>query len=100
MVKVWYPYHSCAPESPPNRVRWDRWGSILYIPSGETSEAGAKLRIYYHQAQTLEGLDGASSTTVPLQDEEVIVLGAAAFAALQKARSSVVRPSCRVRMSR
>ena len=97
---MWYLYPSCAPESPPNRVRWDRRGNISYISWGETPEAGAKLCVYYHQAQTLEGLDGASSTTVPLQDEEVIVLGAAAFAALQKARSSVVRPSCRVRMSR
>ena len=66
VVKVWYPYDSCAPESPPNRVRWDRWGSFLCISSVETPEAGEKLRVYYHQAQTIEGLDDASSTTVPL----------------------------------
>ena len=89
VVKVWYPYDSCAPESPPNWVRWDRWGDVLYISSGETPEAGETVRVYYHKAQTIDGLDGASSTTVPSLDEEVIVQGAAAYAALQKARGAV-----------
>jgi hypothetical protein len=89
VIKVWYPYDSSAPESPPNWVRWDKWGCTLYISSGDEPAAGETVRIYYHKGHTIQGLDGASETTVPAEDEELLVTGAGAYAALQKARGSV-----------
>jgi hypothetical protein len=89
VIKVWYPYDSSAPESPPNWVRWDKWGCILYISSGDEPVGGETIRIYYHKEHTIQGLGGASETTVPAEDEELLVTGAGAYAALQKARGSV-----------
>jgi hypothetical protein len=89
VIKVWYPYDSSVPESPPNWVRWDKWGCVLYISSGDEPAGGETVRIYYHEEHTIQGLDGASETTVPAEDEELLVTGAGAYAALQKARGSV-----------
>ena len=89
VVKVWYPYDSCAPESPPNWVRWDKWGDVLYLSSDEEPASGATVRIFYHKVHTVEDLAGAESTSVSSEDEEALVLGAAAYAVLQKARGSV-----------
>ena len=89
VVKVWYPYDTAAAEALPNWVRWETWGETLYVASEEEPASGELMRIYYHKGHTVEGLEGASSTTVPQEDEEVLVLGATAYAALQKARSSV-----------
>jgi hypothetical protein len=89
VVKVWYPYDSCAPESPPNWVRWDKWGDVLYLSSDEEPASGATVRIFYHKVHTVEGLGEAQSTSVPSEDEEALLLGAAAYAVLQKARGSV-----------
>jgi hypothetical protein len=89
VVKVWYPYDSSAAESPPRWVQWDKWAQTLYISSGDEPAGGKTVRIYYQKQHTIEGLDGASETTVPAEDEEVLIAGAGAYASLQKARGSV-----------
>jgi hypothetical protein len=89
VVKVWYPYDSSAPESPPRWVQWGQWAQTLYISSGDEPAVGETVRVYYQQEHAIDGLDGASETTVPGEDEEVLVTGAGAYAALQKARGSV-----------
>ncbi|HEM61198.1 MAG TPA: hypothetical protein ENO24_02815 [Chloroflexi bacterium] len=89
IVRVWCPYTSADPEDPPQWRRWELWGPTLMILDGATPASGEAVRIYYHQQHTIDGLDGESTTTVPTEDEEVIVLGAAAYAALQQARGAV-----------
>ena len=89
VVKVWYPYTSTAPEDPPSWVRWETWAGTLYVASGAEPANGDTVRVYYHKPQTIEGLDAAAATTVAAQDEEVVVLGAGAYPALQEGRSAV-----------
>lgn len=89
VVKVWYPYTSTDPEDPPSWVRWETWAGTLYIASGAEPANGDTVRVYYHKPQTIEDLDAAAATTVSAQDEEVIVLGAGAYAALQQGRSAI-----------
>jgi hypothetical protein len=89
VVRVWYPYTSSDPEDPPQWRRWELWGSTLYILDGDEPASGDVVRVYYHKQHTIDGLAGESTTTVPGEDEEVVVVGAGAFGALQKARSAV-----------
>jgi len=89
VVKVWYPYTSTDPEDPPSWVRWETWAGTLYVASGAEPANGDTVRVYYHKPHTIEDLDAAAATTVAAQDEEVIVLGAGAYAALQQGRSAV-----------
>jgi hypothetical protein len=89
IVRVWHPYTSTDPEDPPGWRRWEIWGSTLTILGGHEPASGEVVRVYYHKQHTINGLDGESTTTVPAEDEEVLVLGAAAYAAFQKARGAV-----------
>ena len=89
VVRVWYPYTSTDPEDPPSWVRWELWGGTLYIASGDEPADTLKVRVYYHKVHIIDGLDGESSTTIPGEDEEVVVLGAGAYAALQEGRAAV-----------
>ncbi len=89
IVRVWYPYTSTAPEDPPEWRQWELWGSTLYILDGDVPADTLKVRVYYHKAQEIKDLDGAAATTMPAEDEETVVIGAGAYAALEKSRSSV-----------
>ena len=89
VVRVWYPYTSTDPEDPPEWRRWELWGSTLYILDGDEPASGEVVRVYYHKQHTINGLDSESTTTIPAEDEEVVVVGAGAYAAFQKARSAV-----------
>ena len=89
VVRVWHPYTALNPEDPPEWRRWELWGTTLYILDGAEPASGESVRVYYHKGHTIDDLDAATSTTVPVDDEEVIVLGAGAYAAMQKARGSV-----------
>jgi len=89
VVRAWHPYTSTDPEDPPEWRRWELWGTTLYILDGAEPVSGDSVRVYYHKGHTIKDLDAAASTTVPGEDEEVIVLGAGAYAAMQKARGSV-----------
>ena len=89
VVRVWYPYTSTAPEDPPAWRQWELWQGTIYILDGDGPASGDVVRVYYHKLHTIEDLNSATETTVPAQDEEVVVLGAGGFAALEKARGSV-----------
>jgi hypothetical protein len=89
LVRVWYPYTSSDPEDPPEWRQWELWGTTLTILDGDEPESGDVVRLFYHAAQEIEDLNGASATTVPAADEEIVVLGAGAYAGLQMARSAV-----------
>jgi hypothetical protein len=80
--KVWWDYDSGTPGYPPAWRHFAIWpGSILYIDDREQPETDDVIRIYYTQEQTLNGLDSASATTLPVDDESFLISGAAAFAA-------------------
>lgn len=89
VVRVWYPYTSSDPEDPPSWVRWELWASTLYVASGDEPANGDTVRVYYHKLHTINGLDSETTTTVPADDEEVVVLGAGGYAALQKGQDAV-----------
>ena len=89
VVRVWYPYTSTAPEDPPEWRQWELWGGTLYVLDGGEPASGDVVRVYYHKAQTIEDLNSATETTVPAEQEEVVVGGAAGYAAMEKARGSV-----------
>jgi hypothetical protein len=89
MVRVWHPYTAADPEDPPEWRRWDLWGTTLRVIDGDEPASGEVVRVFYFKEHTINGLGGASSTTVAAEDERVVVLGAGAYAALQKARSAI-----------
>jgi len=89
IVRVWHPYTAADPEDPPEWRRWDLWGTTLRVIDGDEPASGEVVRVFYFKEHTINGLGGASSTTVPAEDERVVVLGAGAYAALQKARSAI-----------
>jgi len=88
--RVWFPYYSAEPDLLPTWVRFEmRLGSSLFLLSRDSPEVGDKLRVYYWKAQTIEDLDGATATTLPVEDEDLIAKGAASFAALEQARAAI-----------
>ncbi len=85
-LRVWYPYSASEPGYPPRWVPWDLHGpATLFLDVAEEPQAGEEVRLFYAALHTIEGLDAAAATTVPLDDEETIVLGAAGYAALARA---------------
>lgn len=91
VVRVWHPYTAATPEDPPEWRRFEHWGSTLRILDGDQPAVADVIRVYYTKPQTIKDLASATATTVPTEDEELIVLGGGAYAALEKARSSVVQ---------
>jgi len=89
IVRVWFPYTAASLEDPPQWRQWELWGTTLYILDGDTPAISDVVRVYYHKPQTVDGLDAGAATTLPLVDEEVLVMGAGAYAALEKSRGSV-----------
>jgi hypothetical protein len=96
--RVWWPYDSANPDFPPKFVPFELWDdkTILYLKSDVRPNLGDKpLRIFYTKLQTIDDLDAASASTYPAEDEEVLIVGACAFAAILRARTVVdaVNPS-------
>lgn len=87
--KIWWDYDSGTPGYPPAWRHFAIWpGSILYVDDREQPETNDVIRIYYTKEQTLNGLDSASATTFPVDDESFIISGAAAFAARFRAAAA------------
>lgn len=80
--RVWWDYDSSTPGHPPTWRHFVTWpGSIIYVDDANEPQSGDHVRVWYTKEQTLDGLDSASATTIPTDDEAYIVAGAAAFAA-------------------
>lgn len=80
--KVWWDYDSTAPGHPPQWRRFETWpGSIIYVNDQSQPASGDVVRVWYTKAHTLNGLDAAAATTLPLDDQAFLIAGAAAFAA-------------------
>jgi len=84
--RIWWDYDADEPGFPPNYRHFDVWpGSILYIDDRNEPQAGDTIRIWYTRNHTLDGLDGATDTSIPGDDEGTIVTGACHFAAHTRA---------------
>jgi len=92
--EVWLPYTAASPEQPPLRRGFELWfdQNVLYFPydanGGFEPTAGEVARIFYSKLQTLSGLDSATVTTIPLDDETLLATGAAGYTVLPRAREA------------
>ena len=95
VVDVWYPWDEELPVYPPPRP--DGWALIstdnLLIRSAcrPTGEDNCKLRVFYTTGYTIQDLDEAEDSTLPADGETLVVYGASAYAALQRAQDAVAR---------
>lgn len=88
--RVWWDYDSSDPGDLPDWCEFEmRLGQKLFLFTEAEPESGDKIRVYWWRYHTIKDLDSATATTVPADDEEVIICGAAGYAAMEKARSAV-----------
>jgi hypothetical protein len=87
VARVWLPYTASSPEHPPNTRRFEHWfeEQKLYFPDDAEPQSGEVARIFYLAQQTLNGLDSASNTTFPDDDETLLLTGGAGYAATSRA---------------
>lgn len=88
VVDLWLPYTVSAPEFPPNRRPFRHWpdlGLLVVVDESFQPAAGQTARVFYTAMQALEDLDEATETTVPADDESLLVTGAAGHAATSRA---------------
>jgi hypothetical protein len=83
--RVWFPYTAADPEVPPKWIKfevWDNAGALtLYLDVAADPAAGEVARVFYTKPQALKDLDSASASTFPAEDDSLIVMGAAGYAA-------------------
>ncbi len=83
--RVWWDYDSSDPAHPPNWRDFELWpGNVLYIDDPTEPTTGDVVRVWYTRLQAINGLDGASTTTIPNDDETLIVIGASGFVAQER----------------
>jgi len=87
--RVCYPYDAAAPEWPPRWREFEHRAGVLTLMVSPMPTAGEWVRVYCWALHALDGLDDATATTLPPADEELIALGAAGYAALEKSRAAV-----------
>jgi hypothetical protein len=85
--RVWLPYTAASPEHPPNGRRFEHWfeEQKLFFPDDDEPQSGEVARVFYLAQQTLNGLDAATSTTFPPDDETMLLTGCAGYAATSRA---------------
>ncbi|MCW5848609.1 MAG: hypothetical protein KIT87_00720 [Anaerolineae bacterium] len=85
--ELWLPYTPSAPEDPPNRRYFIPLSpTTVYIADGAEPTTGEIARVFYLALHTVDGLDGATATSVPAWHEQGLALGAAAYLAEARAR--------------
>jgi hypothetical protein len=101
VTEVWWPYVTTPEKWPPNRVAGFRLifknaVPYLFLSSldGSQPQSGDKVRVWYASLHTISGLAGAAATTLPVELEELLVFGAAGFAAISQLwdRSEILNP--------
>jgi hypothetical protein len=84
--KVWWPYDSSDPSWPPNWCQFDVYpGKILALDTPTEPESGDKVRIWYTTPATINGLNSATVTTVPIDDVTYLLNGACFYLAYARA---------------
>jgi len=89
---VWWPYDAADTDALPAWCDFELWNNntVLFLKSAECPAADAHpLRVFYTRMHTIKDLDGAATSTYFEEDEEMLVLGAVAYAAVQQARYTV-----------
>jgi hypothetical protein len=88
VVEVWYPYLSTDAsykQAHPVKFRM-LTDAVLLLDIEDTPDAAYDLRIFYDKAQTINTLDSATATTLDAAEKAALVIGAAGYAAIGKAR--------------
>ena len=99
--EVWYPYTAAAAGVGevfgvcPFRFFWEGETPTLRLApeDGKIPRAGEGLRLFYTGMLKLDGLEGATLTTLPARDEALVGMGAAGQAALSRALDLMETPS-------
>lgn len=85
--RVWWDYDSSDPNYPPNWRNFELWpGDLLYIKDSEEPVTGDVVRVWHTAPHTLNGLDSETATTIPLDDETLVVIGASGFVTQERAQ--------------
>ena len=83
-----YPYDAGIPDGQvcraPHYIFWDGGVHCLHIGGGRIPVVGEKLLVNYAAAHTLQGLDGAETTSIRPGHESLLVIGAAGMAAISR----------------
>jgi len=85
VTDIWCPY-AAADDTPTVRT-FEYWKDVqtVYLLSGTAAQSTDTARIFYTAVHTLNGLDGATATTLPDVTEQHIQMGAMAYAILSRA---------------
>jgi hypothetical protein len=89
ITEVWHPYTPGEPKCPPACAAWRLLDEDTLFLDVEAVHAGEGIRIFYARPHTIEGLDGALATSLNPEGEEVVAMGAAGHAALQRAQEAI-----------
>ncbi len=91
LAEVWYPYTAADPEYPPCAVAWRLLDDdTLFLDLGAVEE-GQGIRLFYARPHAIQELDGQPLTTLSTEQEELVCLGAAGHAALQRAQEAIAQ---------
>ena len=83
--RVWWNYDSDNPAQPPDWRDFELWsGDILYIDDPDEPVTDDVVRIWYTALHSINGLSGASVTTFDDHAQNLIVVGAAGYAAQER----------------
>ncbi|MBC7234034.1 MAG: hypothetical protein H5T68_12425 [Chloroflexi bacterium] len=88
VVEVWYPYSATdASDKKPSPVSWRMIDDdTLLLDESVEPDGEYDLRVFYTKMQSLAGLDSALETTLSAGEKAALVIGAAGYAAIAKAR--------------
>lgn len=87
ITDLWYPYDANAPQHPPQRPEWALiLSKTFYLGVSEAPSGAESIRLFYTAPHTIEGLDGATATTLDADGEGIAILGAAAYAVEARAQ--------------
>ena len=91
IVEVWYPYLSTHDTyKKPHPVKWRMLADdTLYLDISDDPDDTYDLRVFYDKLQTLNGLDGASATTLSEAEKSALIFGAAGYAAVAMAMDKI-----------
>ena len=75
ITRVWWPYTTSSPEFPPQwfsyEIRGEGPTATLHINASTEPQSGDVVRVWYQRLCTLNGLDAATTTTIP-DDAELV----------------------------
>ncbi len=85
---VCFPYTASDPEYPPRAIpfhlTWDEDEPLLYLDTPREPDGVDAVRFVFRMPHTLNGLDAATETTFEASEEQLLVLGAAGYACVER----------------